>query len=155
MKPTRNNTFCPACGKTKMLFESESKAMNFIKFNSEEMLREGRKVPTRAYYCECCGGYHLTSARYHTESIADTRNVIEAYRADRERHLLMMKERNRGLRALNDICQQLAKAEKTGTAPYNIGALVALWDENKGLCKAKKLKKRIIMRFANFGIEVE
>lgn len=44
-----------------MLFETQSKADNFIKYNSEEILEESGKAPVRSYYCELCGGYHVTS----------------------------------------------------------------------------------------------
>ena len=36
MKPKKNRIFCRDCNKYKTLFESESKADNFIKFNHEE-----------------------------------------------------------------------------------------------------------------------
>ena len=61
MRPTRNKIHCPECGRTKMLFESESKALNFMKFNNEKIKEETGKAPVRAYYCKSCGGYHLTS----------------------------------------------------------------------------------------------
>lgn len=61
MKPTRNKIHCPECGRTKMLFESEEKAINFMRFNNEQIKEETGKAPVRAYYCNACGGYHLTS----------------------------------------------------------------------------------------------
>lgn len=61
MKPTRNKIHCPECGRTKMLFESEEKAINFMRFNNEQIIEETGKAPIRAYYCNACGGYHLTS----------------------------------------------------------------------------------------------
>lgn len=42
-----------------MLFQTEKKAMNFIKFNAEEF-RDINHIPVRAYYCQGCGGWHLT-----------------------------------------------------------------------------------------------
>ena len=44
-----------------MLFETQAKADNFIKYNSEGILEENGKAPVRSYYCEMCGGYHVTS----------------------------------------------------------------------------------------------
>jgi hypothetical protein len=44
-----------------MLFESKAKADNFIAYNSEGILEENGKAPVRSYYCELCGGYHITS----------------------------------------------------------------------------------------------
>lgn len=37
------------CKKHKMLFESKSKADNFIKYNSEEILGENEKAPVKSY----------------------------------------------------------------------------------------------------------
>lgn len=61
MKPTKNKTFCNGCRRPKMLFESQQKADNFIKFNSATILEETGKAPVRSYYCTFCGGYHVTS----------------------------------------------------------------------------------------------
>lgn len=61
MKPIRNRVYCIDACRTKMLFETEKKAMNFIRFNAEEMISEGKKVPVRAYRCNVCGGWHVTS----------------------------------------------------------------------------------------------
>lgn len=44
-----------------MLFESESQADNFIKFNSYDMEELCGKVPVRSYYCPLCMGWHVTS----------------------------------------------------------------------------------------------
>lgn len=32
MRPTKNKVYCYGCGRTKMLFESEQKALNFIRY---------------------------------------------------------------------------------------------------------------------------
>lgn len=61
MKPTKNLFYCFDCGRTKMLFVSQKKADNFIKFNKDAFEAEGKKVPVRSYYCEACGGWHVTS----------------------------------------------------------------------------------------------
>lgn len=61
MRPTRNRYFCIAAKRIKMLFESQSQADNFIKFNKDEMEELGGKVPVRSYYCSLCGGWHVTS----------------------------------------------------------------------------------------------
>jgi len=64
MKPTKNRFFCQACGRTKMLFDNEKSALNFIKFNGEALSEESGKAPVRAYYCNLCGGWHVTSNPY-------------------------------------------------------------------------------------------
>lgn len=61
MKPTKNRYYCVAIDRIKMLFESESKANNFMKFNAETIEKENGYKPVRAYYCASCIGWHLTS----------------------------------------------------------------------------------------------
>ena len=63
MKPTKNKVFCKNCDRTKMLFETERKAENFMKFNSEEIQEESGYSPQRSYYCLFCGGWHVTSLK--------------------------------------------------------------------------------------------
>lgn len=79
MKPTRNNVYCPECGRTKMLFDEEHKALNFIRFNSEEMQRENGIAPTRAYFCIACCGWHVTSSEYR-QKVSRSEIVIRQYR---------------------------------------------------------------------------
>lgn len=61
MKPKRNRVYCKELGRTKMLFPSEKKADNFIRFNADEMIEETGKAPIRSYYCKSCDGWHVTS----------------------------------------------------------------------------------------------
>ncbi len=49
----------------KMVFETEQKALRFIKFNAQKF--DSGVVPTRAYYCRGCGGYHLTHREDYTQ----------------------------------------------------------------------------------------
>ena len=79
MKPVNNRIYCIGCRHTKMLFETESKANNFIKFNASEF-DDDRKVPVRSYYCAFCGGWHVTSLEEGEQS-----------KASEERDALMMK----------------------------------------------------------------
>ena len=58
--PTKNRVFCPAIRRTKMLFETEKKALNFIKFNGAALEELNGYAPKRAYLCPACGGWHLT-----------------------------------------------------------------------------------------------
>lgn len=84
MKPRKNQIFCVACGRPKMLFKTKAKADNFIKFNSSEMMEESGKAPIRSYYCEICGGYHVTSnnSKTHAEWL-DIRDKVLAEEVDR------------------------------------------------------------------------
>lgn len=61
MKPKKNKIFCLGCNRTKMRFETEAKADNFIKYNRLVILRENGKAPVRSYYCAFCCGFHVTS----------------------------------------------------------------------------------------------
>lgn len=61
MKPTKNKVFCVSCKRSKMLFESQAKADNFILYNKEEIKEENGRAPVRSYYCRLCGGWHVPS----------------------------------------------------------------------------------------------
>jgi len=39
----------------------KQKADNFMFFNCEKIKEESGYAPCRSYYCEACGGWHLTS----------------------------------------------------------------------------------------------
>lgn len=87
MKPTKNQVFCRDCGRTKMLFESEKKALNFIKFNGEEIKEKNGKSPVRAYYCPICCGWHVTSREdmaegYHSRNERWVNSYIDRKRAE-------------------------------------------------------------------------
>lgn len=43
-----------------MLFETEAKALNFMKFNAEFIAAGQKGTPVRAYFCRACGGWHVT-----------------------------------------------------------------------------------------------
>lgn len=60
MKP-KIRYFCVACQRPKMLFDTQDEADRFIAYNRGEMLKGRRKAPVRSYYCEICGGWHVTS----------------------------------------------------------------------------------------------
>lgn len=82
MKPSKSRVYCPECGRKKILFETEKKALNFIKFNSEEIEEESGRAPIRAYYCEFCGGWHVTSSPRYSESKTSANAFIKAYNRD-------------------------------------------------------------------------
>lgn len=68
---------CPDCGRPKMLFETESKAKNFIKFNGSDVEYRGE---LRTYYCPACGGYHISSKEHKKNYDSQTERLIDAYR---------------------------------------------------------------------------
>lgn len=77
MSKPKNRIFCPDCGKQKMLFESESKANSFIKWNKDSLIN-GDKL--RAYYCPACCGWHISHQKYHKDMDGRTDKLIEAYK---------------------------------------------------------------------------
>lgn len=93
MKP-KNRIYCSECGKKKLLFETEKKAVNFIKFNAEDILEETGFAPTRAYYCECCGGWHVTHKVLKPNRMSRSEKVIESYNKWKEkRHGTLLQDR--------------------------------------------------------------
>ena len=82
MKPKKNRIFCRDCNKYKTLFESESKADNFIKFNHEEIEACSGHAPSRSYYCRSCVGWHVTSKKEYDDRLPSlTDKVLDAYKA--------------------------------------------------------------------------
>lgn len=61
MKPTKNHVYCPASHKPKIMFATQKKADNFIKFNHDAILEESGIAPVRSYYCAVCCCWHVTS----------------------------------------------------------------------------------------------
>lgn len=67
MKP-KYRVYCPAIRRTKMLFETEKKALLFIEYNGPELEKDGKKAENlRAYFCAACGGWHITSKNLPVE----------------------------------------------------------------------------------------
>ena len=86
MKPTRNRIFCSACHRPKMLFESQEKADNFIRYNAAEMAEDENDeyIPIRSYYCPSCGGWHVTHQvvtwkQTHINNIQETAYKLERF----------------------------------------------------------------------------
>ena len=78
MKPSKR-IYCRECGRSKLLFETEKKPLRFIKFNADEIEAETGRKPERAYYCECCGGWHTTSMKNKPHNLTRVNKVLEAY----------------------------------------------------------------------------
>jgi len=62
---------CPACWRPKMLFNTKRKALNFIKWNKDELEYGGETL--RAYYCKYCCGWHISHQpwRYYGRFVPD------------------------------------------------------------------------------------
>lgn len=73
---------CPDCGKPKMLFESERKANDFIRWNADDL--EHQSVNIRAYYCPSCCGWHISHKKHWKGFDQSTDRLIDAYNKDRQ-----------------------------------------------------------------------
>lgn len=56
----KNRTFCPSAGRQKLAFDTERKAERFMSFLNPDDFKDGN-MPQRAYYCNACVKYHVTS----------------------------------------------------------------------------------------------
>jgi hypothetical protein len=79
MKPNKSKVYCRDAGRSKILFETEKKAMNFIKFNAEDIKAASGYSPTRTYFCVSCGGYHVTSNKAASYFESRDRLMVQAY----------------------------------------------------------------------------
>lgn len=77
MKPTKNRVMCPDCGRQKMLFETERKAQDFIKWNGDDIWTGGKEL--RVYYCPSCCGYHISHHEHRESYDVRTDNLLNAY----------------------------------------------------------------------------
>ena len=84
-----------------MLFETQAKADNFIRYNSEGILEENGKAPVRSYYCEMCGGYHVTSNP--SEEIGERLNQRDHLRIE---NLTAYKREVEEIKALSNLLSQ-------------------------------------------------
>lgn len=78
----KNRVMCPDCGKQKMLFETEKKAENFIKWNGDKLDTTHNML--RAYYCPACCGWHISHKCYRESYDTYTDNMIQAYRESKK-----------------------------------------------------------------------
>lgn len=77
-KPIKNRVWCPGCRSPRMLFQTEKEAERFIKFNGSDIIDNVSKL--RVYFCEGCGGYHITSHAKKDVKRTGTQNIIVAYK---------------------------------------------------------------------------
>lgn len=105
MKPnSRNRIICPDCGRSKMLFETESKAKNFIKFNGEDILKDNQTIDDlRVYYCPSCCGYHISSKPYKPSYEHHTDNLINAFQKQQANKSFLWQLKLSDEETINDI----------------------------------------------------
>lgn len=73
----RNRIMCPDCQKPKILFETERKANDFIRWNGDNLENQCGKL--RAYYCPACCGWHISHQKYRKSYDSRTDNLISAF----------------------------------------------------------------------------
>ena len=56
-----NLIYCTASRKEKLRFESKKAANNYLEFNSDRIAEENGYAPNRAYWCDTCCCWHVTS----------------------------------------------------------------------------------------------
>ena len=78
-----------------MLFETEAKAQRFIDFN-KDTIKHGDKL--RVYYCEACGGFHITHLQYSKKFEGKTDRLIAAYQRDTGGKDITLKKLNKKIK---------------------------------------------------------
>ena len=136
-KPKNNRVFCPDCGRAKMLFETERKVKDFIKWNGDDINTHGGEL--RPYYCPACCGWHITSKVHVEEYDHRTEELLDAYK--------------RSIKATKTVIKDgviLEKYVDWDTLPDKI------WNEMPDECKnwssTTKIKKFITEYYAQHGI---
>lgn len=144
-----------------MIFETETKANTFIKFNSDEIARESGYAPVRAYHCLACNAWHLTSSREVKNLPNKTELAIAAFsqakvqkaeqkvknserrEAAREKLHIIIQDTLKTIEEIEQLIQANADDDK-------INKLMAIANENHRLADniqgATNLKKKIKAR---------
>ena len=164
MKPVKNRIFCLDSQRTKMLFESKSKDLNFIKFNSDEIMHENGVAPKRVYFCNSCGGWHVTSNIRPTSERGQVRVLIgkayrllgEKYWASAQRFLCYADEK---LRMINERLQPCTLdfhlASEIRKAKKILDNSVARHQKDVSYLGASPMFKYMDLNFNHSEIEVE
>ena len=141
MRPTKNRIFCAASRRPKMLFETEAEALAFIRFNSNDILKESSRTPVRCYYCQLCGGYHVTS----NPSKTDAKRMDERDKAMAKEIDEIIKVKNNEKPSMLSISENMERANKLMTS----GNLVEV---ERLLMKCQsdlQITRKILFRHAN------
>ena len=92
--------FCTQANRPKLQFKTEIEAERYMEWNSDEILRESGKAPVRAYWCNRCMCYHITSRaqqlcgkRRKQEIIEVLQNVILTEDCQKSREYLQQAEK--------------------------------------------------------------
>lgn len=126
MKPTRNKYYCIACGHTKMRFETEKEALLFMEYNADDILEETGKKPVRAYYCDVCMAWHLTSR--------ETFRIESSYELLSRRHAPSNAVASRELSSWREEVKRAEMLYARGSYKSAVGVVVSVL---KGVVKSK------------------
>lgn len=109
-----NRVYCPCCYGSKVLFESEKKANDFIRYNKDLIAEQNGYAPVRSYYCEVCGGWHVTSMEDNGKRPHKTwgQRVVEKFHLDELRKQGLVSERNETNVAESEITDTLLTEEE-------------------------------------------
>ncbi len=163
MKPTKNNFFCLDSNKTKMRFETEKKALNFIKFNSHEIEKETGKAPTRCYFCIACNSYHVTSNKIDYKIKSKTEHILEQYNKDInkktykeiQKQQQLEQEQQQLKELLLEIHQDIKKLRHLKTYPEVILDAIAKIEAKINQAKNLKPIKGSIRKIRNIQITIK
>lgn len=154
MKPTRSLVYCYETRRQKILFKSESKADNFIRYNADEIRESSGYAPVRSYYCISCGGWHVTHSpefrREKTISEIMTDKMNESIENRKKAHMAISQQRKEIKRrnaliidniksyfeTIRSLVDSGDKAEATLLEAYR--ELQSIWDSN-GNSKVKRI----------------
>ena len=94
MKPTKNRVWCPDCWRLKILFKTRKKAINFIKWNKDELEYGGETL--RAYYCTKCCGWHISHqpASWTGQQVTDLEFIENYVQRQRNKSYNKRKKKN-------------------------------------------------------------
>lgn len=120
MKPTKSKVYCLDAGRSKILFESEKKAGNFLKFNTNEILKTANHAPVRSYFCKACNGWHVTSSAVvlniptHVDKVMDSFHEEQKNRAEWKEKLKDVRHASTemSLKLLEAIDKRIAEIQK-------------------------------------------
>ena len=56
-----NLIYCTASRKEKLQFSTKKEAIRYMNYNSDRIASEHGYAPNRAYWCDCCFCWHVTS----------------------------------------------------------------------------------------------
>lgn len=155
MKPTKNRIYCGEFGRVKMLFDTESKADNFIRFNSKDIIDKNGKTPVRSYYCKVCGGWHVTSKEsFDEEKYGLVDKVVSVYNMSTSTRKPYHSNMSQIDLMLLQAKRQLAKKEYE-ECKNTLGLVKNGIDDLPSYCKEQKQFEEFLIRYKKYDLELE